>query len=296
MEEDCPDPSRSASSIRGDEDSRPVSDRPSGPQGASDDPVKITEQRLAACDELLRAVGVWVGDYRPPRDASWLVGRQTELFVRAIQTMQGTVVVARQGLWVPAYALARLLLEDAAVAHWLAVHPHLAALETRWTEHLDAARFGDFKAQQELHLDIDSMTAAWVASSNLEYLKEVARRHRDGTSHWTGKSIAALLAGAAGRAAPDRNNWGDRARQLMSANRRMQLIVNLGVHHSPAASQNWYAPPSEMLPDGLRTAWLVFGLHAALAVEELVPERFADLQQLLERQAKHFWMGPPANA
>jgi hypothetical protein len=186
-----------------------------------------------------------------------------------------------------------MLLEDSAVAHWLAVHPDLEALKARWSEHLDAAAFGDLKAQQELDLDIDPRTMTWHASKDPRYLDSVAQRHRDGTRHWTGKSIAELVSGAAARGAPERNNWVERTRQLVAANRRMQLIVNLGVHHSPAASQNWYAPPSEMLPDGLRVAWLVFGLHAALAVEDLAPERFGELRELLERQAAHFWMGPP---
>jgi hypothetical protein len=40
-----------------------------------------------------------------------------------------------------------MLLEDAAVAHWLADHPNVEALKTKWDEHLDAARLGDYKAQ-----------------------------------------------------------------------------------------------------------------------------------------------------
>lgn len=254
---------------------------------------QLTKQRLEACDELLRAVKSWVEGVTPLQDAPWLVQRQTELFVRAIQTADAIVLISRNDLWIPTYALARMLLEDSAVAHWLAVHPRLESLEVRWREHLDAAAFGDLKAQQELGLDIDPRTATWHASKDSEYLKGVAHRHRNGTNHWTGKSIAELVRGAAAQGAPRRNNWAERTRLLVAANRRMQLIVNLGVHHSPASSQNWYAPPSEMLPDGLRVAWLVFGLHAAVALEDLVPERFGELRELLERQAEHFWMGPP---
>jgi hypothetical protein len=33
--------------------------------------------------------------------------------------------------------------------------------------------------------------------------------------------------------------------------------------------------------------------RAALALEDLAPERFGELRELLERQAEHFWMGPP---
>jgi hypothetical protein len=264
------------------------------PESDASEATQLTKQRLEACWELLRSVKSWIGDVTPSQDAQWLIQRQIELFVRAIQTMDGIILIASKQLWIPTYALARMLLEDSAVAHWLAVHPDLEALKARWSEHLDAAVFGDLKAQQELNLDIDPNTIIWHASKDQRYLDSVAHRHRDGTRHWTGKSITELIRGSAAQGAPGRNNWPERTHQLSTANRRMQLIVNLGVHHSPAASQNWYAPPSEMLPDGLRVAWLVFGLHAAVAMEDLVPARFGELRELLERQAAHFWMEPPA--
>jgi hypothetical protein len=262
----------------------------------SDDPAQLTRQRVDACDELLQAVASWIGPVETSPNDPWLIKRQTELILRAIQTMQATVLIARQGLWIPAYALARLLLEDAAIAHWLAVHPQLDTLEVRWQEHLDAAILGDLKNQEDLDLELDPVTLDWKAKQDPGYLDHVAHRHGHGTYHWTGKSITQLVTGAAARGAPKRVGWDDRTKQLVSANRRMQLIVNLGTHHSPAASQNWYAPPDEMLPDGLRAAWLLFWLHAVVAIEELAPERLDDLRDLLERQADHFWMGPPASS
>ena len=66
------------------------------------------------------------------------------------------------------------------------------------------------------------------------------------------------------------------------------MVMSLGLHHSPAASQNWYAPAEEMLPDPLRVAWLAFGLHVRLALEFFSPDRLDRLADLLERQAPAF--------
>ncbi len=59
----------------------------------------------------------WLGKVIPSQQDAWLVQRQTELIVRAIQSMQGNLLLAKAQLWIPTYALARMLLEDATVAH-----------------------------------------------------------------------------------------------------------------------------------------------------------------------------------
>jgi hypothetical protein len=214
--------------------------------------------------------------------------RQTELILRARQSILGVVLLSRHRLWIPTYATARMLLEDAAVAHWLAVHPDQEALEVRWNEHLSAIRYGDITVQRELGLEVDQMSAAWIAGQDEAAVRQVAERHRFGTSHWTGKSLKELVDGAAARGAPGREDWAARTRLLASALRRMQPLVSVGLHHSPAASQNWYAPAEQLLPDALRAAWLAFGLHAAVALEDLAANRFKDLQQLTNQQPEHF--------
>jgi hypothetical protein len=255
---------------------------------------KLTAQRLTACDELVRSVSQWLLHVDTPQDAVWLRQRQTELILRARQSMLGLVLLARNGLWIPSYATARMLLEDAAVVHWLSVHPTLEALERRWDEHLVAARYGDIKAQRELGIDVDVVSAAWLAELDEEAVARTAKRHRDGASHWTGKSVAELAAGAAARTAPHRRGWARRTGILSATVGRMQGLVSTALHHSPAASQNWYSPSAELLPDGLRVGWLAFGLHAAVALEDLAPKRFDDLCELIQRQAEHFWTEKPA--
>jgi hypothetical protein len=85
-----------------------------------------------------------------------------------------------------------------------------------------------------------------------------------------------------------RDEWDDRARLLDNVQKRMNRVVGLGLHHSPAAAQNWYAQPEEMLSDALRTAWLVFGLHVRLGLEEFAPEHLDDLDSALVRQRDDF--------
>jgi hypothetical protein len=76
--------------------------------------------------------------------------------------------------------------------------------------------------------------------------------------------------------------------RLALVQKRMLVLMGLGLHHSPAASQNWYAPPHELLPDALRVAWLAFGLHAALAIELLAPDAFDALDSLLDHRQTAF--------
>lgn len=71
-----------------------------------------------------------------------------------------------------------VLLEDAAVACWLAVHPDLEPLKTRWEEHLEANRYGDLKAQRGLGLDVDRASLAWEMQQDRERLEQVAARRR----------------------------------------------------------------------------------------------------------------------
>jgi hypothetical protein len=248
----------------------------------------LTGRRLRCCDELVARVFDWLGPVRTPQDAPWLRQRQVELVVRARQSMRGVSASSREGLWIPAYAMARMLLEDAAVAHWLAVHPDVPALERRWQEHLVAMRYGDIEAQRQLGLELDDVSAAWIASRDEAQIRAVAERYRYGASHWTGKSVTQLVAGASSRGAPAREDWIGRTTHLAAATRRMQTLLSVGVHHSPAGSQNWHAQPNELLPDALRVAWLAFALHSALALEDLAPTRFVDLQQLVSEQMQAF--------
>jgi hypothetical protein len=256
----------------------------------------LTARRLECCDQLVRSVSVWLLAVTPRTDAPWPRQRQIELVLRARQSMLGVVLLSRHELWMPAYAAARMLLEDAAVAHWLAVHPDLRVLEARWSEHLSAMRYGDIKAQRELGLEVDDVNAAWLVEQDEESVRRVAERHRFGAAHWTGKSVKDLVDGAAARSAPGRDDWAGRTHMLASTLRRMQPLISAGVHHSPAGSQNWYASANELFPDALRVASLAFGLHAAVALEDLAVERFGELQELINRQAENFVHAPAAKA
>jgi hypothetical protein len=202
--------------------------------------------------------------------------------------MQGVVIVAAHRLWVPTFALARMLLEDTAVAYWLVNHPDVEALRTRWSEHLAATRFGDVRAQQELGLEVDADTTAWLRDQDHEYLDKAATRHRCGADHWSGKTITELAAGAAGRGGSTRDHWNDRTTSLQATCKRMHLIVKLGLHHSSAASQHWYADSRELLADPLRGAWVAFWLRLMVALEEFAPEHSDALDELLTRQRDLF--------
>ncbi|HEX8118282.1 MAG TPA: DUF5677 domain-containing protein [Pyrinomonadaceae bacterium] len=247
----------------------------------------ITRQRLAACQELLQAAKRWLGPVPTPCDRPWLEQRQIELAVRALQDMEAVTLLAANRLWSPVYAATRMLIEDVAVAYWLTDHPDPGALEARWTEHLDASRLGDYTAQQELGLDVDEALARWHAAQDPAYLDRVGHRFGNGAYHWTGKSVAQMIAGAAGRGS-NRGDWAERTQRLDKVQTRANRLVGLGLHHSPAASQNWYAPPEEMLPDALRFAWLMFGLHAYLLLEDFAPEHLKALDEMLVRQSGDF--------
>jgi hypothetical protein len=248
----------------------------------------ISQRRLAACHELLTSAGDWLGPVETPQDRPWLEQRQIELIVRSLQTMQGVVMLADHRLWVPTYGLARMLLEDAAVSYWLVDHPDVDALRRRWTEHLDATRFGDLRTQEELGLEVDAEARAWHQDQDPDYLEQVAQRHRSGSNHWTGKALAELVAGAAGRGGSTREDWDARTAMLHSLCKRMNLAVSLALHHSPAGSQNWYAVPGELLGDSLKVAWLAFGLHLMLVLEDFAPQHWAALDELLARQRDDF--------
>lgn len=254
----------------------------------------LTARRLKACSALLTAIIGWLGPVAPSPQNPWLVQRQTELILRAIQSMQGSVLLARHGLWIPTYALARMLIEDAAVAHWLAVHPDPDALEARWRKHLLATHISDIQTQEELDLGLDHETVRWQCEQDPDELASIKDPRRLARAHWTGKSPVKLAAGAADRPAPSRTDWHARARELSRATVRFAPLANLGVHHSPSASQNRYTPPSELLPDALRFAWRAFSLHAILALEDLAPEHLDALAQLLDLQAPEF--SQPATA
>jgi hypothetical protein len=62
----------------------------------------LTTRRLKACSELLETVAAWLDEVAPSPQNPWLMQRQTELIVRAIQSMQGSVLLGGQGLWIPA--------------------------------------------------------------------------------------------------------------------------------------------------------------------------------------------------
>jgi RNase P/RNase MRP subunit POP5 len=44
----------------------------------------------------------------PSQQAPWVLQRQTELILRAIQAMHGSVLLAKVRLWIPTYGMARL--------------------------------------------------------------------------------------------------------------------------------------------------------------------------------------------
>jgi hypothetical protein len=268
---------------------------------ATDDPASagapnyqaLTTRRLKACSELLEAVAAWMGEVMPSPQSPWLVQRQTELILRAIQGMQGGVLLAGRGLWLPTYALARMLIEDAAVAHWLAVHPDPDGLEARWRQHLLATHLSDIQTQEELGLELDPETTRWQREQDPVELGLISDPSKLARAHWTAKSPEKLATGAGARAAPSRTDWAARTRELARATTRFAPLANLGIHHSPSASQNWYAPASELLPDALRFAWRAFSLHAILALEDLAPAHVSELLDLMEHQAPEFSQ-PPA--
>jgi len=268
----------------------PIDDGSSGPT----DYQALTAGRLKASSELLGAVVGWLGEVVPSPQNPWLLQRQTELILRSIQSMQGGVLLAGHGLWIPTYALARMLIEDAAVAHWLAVHSEHDALEARWRRHLLATHLSDIETQEELGLTLDPGTIRWQSEQDAAELAGIADPGKLARAHWTGKSPEKLAAGAAARAAPSRADWDERARALARATTRFAPLASLGIHHSPSASQNWLAPASELLPDALRFAWHAFSLHAIVALEELAPTHLDDLARLIEDQAAEFSQ-PPAD-
>ena len=254
----------------------------------------LTARRLKACSELLEAVVGWLGEVVPSPQNPWLLQRQTELILRSIQSMQGSVLLAGRGLWIPTYALARMLIEDAAVAHWLAVHPEPDVLEARWRRHLLVTHLSDIETQEDLGLDLDPETIRWQSQQDAAELARITDPGKLARAHWTGKSPEKLAAGAAARAAPSRADWDGRARELVRATTRFAPLASLGIHHSPSASQNWCAPASELLPDALRFAWRAFSLHAILGLEELAPTHLDDLARRIEDQAAAFSQ-PPAD-
>jgi hypothetical protein len=248
----------------------------------------LTSRRLQACSDLLAAVKGWLGEVVPSPRNPWLVQRQTELILRAIQSMQGIVLLAGSGVWIPTYALARMLIEDSAVAHWLAVHPDQEALEARWERHHLATHLSDIQTQDELDLALDPVTLRWRKEQERAERDSIDEPRRIARDHWTGKSLSELTSGAAARGAASRSDWQRRARALHRAAARFAPLASLGVHHSPSASQNWYAPPSDLLPDALRMAWRAFSLHAVLALEDLAPTHLVDLAGLIDDQAPEF--------
>jgi hypothetical protein len=268
----------------------PTDDGSSGPP----DYEALTARRLNACSELLEAVVGWLGEVVLSPHTPWLLQRQTELILRSIQSMQGSVLLAGRGLWIPTYALARMLIEDAAVAHWLAVHPEPDVLEASWRRHLLATHLSDIETQEELGLGLDPETIRWQSEQDAAELARITQPGKLARAHWTGKSPEKLAAGAAARAAPARVDWDGRARALARATTRFAPLASLGIHHSPSASQNWYAPASELLPDALRFARRAFSLHAILALEGLAPTHLDDLARLIEDQAAEFSQ-PPAD-
>jgi hypothetical protein len=254
----------------------------------------LTARRLKACSELLDAVVGWLGEVGPSAQGPWLLQRQTELVLRSIQSMHGCTLLAGRGLWMPTYALARMLIEDAAVAHWLAVHPKLDVLQARWRRHLLATHLSDIETQEKLGLGLDAQTIRWHSEQDAAEFACITDPAKLARVHWTGKSSEKLAAGAAARAAPSRLDWDARALALAKATTRFAPLASLGIHHSPSSSQNWYAPASEMLPDALRFAWRAFSLHAILALEELAPAHLDGLARLIEDQATEFSQPPVA--
>lgn len=153
----------------------------------------LTMRRLKVCSELLEAVAAWMGEVMPSPQSPWLVQRQTELILRAIQSMQGSVLLAGRGLWLPTYALARMLIEDAAVAHWLAVHPDPDGLETRWRQHLLATHLSDIQTQEELGLELDPETTRWQREQDPVELGLISNPSKLARAHWTAKSPEKLV-------------------------------------------------------------------------------------------------------
>lgn len=201
----------------------------------------LTARRLDACSALLTAVTRWLGPVVPSPQNPWLVQRQAELILRAIQSMQGSVLLARRGLWSPTYALARMLIEDAAVAHWLAVHPDPDALEARWRKHLLATHLSDIQTQEELDLGLDPETVRWQREQDPGELASIEDPRKLARAHWTGRSPVKLASDAADRPAPSRTNWNARSRELWGATARFAPLANRTVKCSATRSASTVA-------------------------------------------------------
>lgn len=243
----------------------------------------VTKARGEACDELLAGAERWLGPIPTSAPTTWVQHRIYETAVRALLTVKGALMLGRHGLWAQTYMLGRPLLEDAIVAHWLVSHPDPATLETRYVEHLDAVREGDYESQVDLGIQVDAETAAWRSGMDTEYLERVAKRFWGGRRHWTTKTLDELADGVAARGLPGRRDGADRAKFLHAISTRLLLHMNLGVHHSNASGQHWYSPPAELLPDALRAIYLSFELLVRLTLEDFAPERLGELDAVRDR-------------
>lgn len=254
----------------------------------------VTKARGEACDELLAGAEAWLGPIQTSAATTWVRLRLLETAIRAFLTVRGALMLGRNGLWAQTYMLARPLLEDVIVAHWMLSHPDPAKLEGRYAEHLDAVREGDYRNQVAIGIEVDPETVAWRSEKDPVYLDQVARRFRCGRAHWTTKTLDEMARGVASRGLPGRQHGADRARFLHALAARLLLHMNLGVHHSQASGQNWYSPPEQMLPDVLRAIYLSFELMMRLTLEEFAPERLGELDAVRDRGHPAFMETPPS--
>lgn len=254
---------------------------------------RLARERIHACLAIAEAAQKSLAGVAPDPEAPWLKQRVVETTVRAFRTFRAIGLLAQSGLWESTYVLARHLFEDAITAHWLVTHDDLEALHCKYTEHLEATRFADLQAQMDLDLDLDPTTKEWQSTVDLDQAKAGAEKYWQGGRSWTTKTLPQLVNGVKARGLPGREYGEERVRLLVSLYARWLMPLNLVVHHSPAANQNWYAPAHEMLPDSLRVAYLSFVLLARLALEEVAPERVSVLQESVWDHSFAFYSPTP---
>lgn len=255
---------------------------------------RVTRERIAGCEQLVLAASDWLGPLPPVADRTWTAQRSLETTVRALRTVQSSILLARADRWEPVYVLARNLFEDVVIVHWLVTHPDPETLERKFDEHLLASQFADYKSQLDLGLELDPATVRWSETVDLAAAEQAAQRFQHGRRPWTGKSFSELISGITGRGLPGRDYADERVRYIDWIARRLLLPMNLAMHHSAATAQNWVSPAHEMLPDALRMIYLSFGLLLRLAIEDFAPDRLDDFHDVLEETGAAFWQPNPS--
>jgi hypothetical protein len=230
---------------------------------------RVVRDRLAASNDLL----AWFRTHAAPavrfNDGSWGDQRLLEILGRAFLTFEATVRLSELGYWAQASMLTRSLFEDVAVAHWLVTHPDPAALEQAYIDHLEAVRWADLKAQEELGLPVAPESTAWYETQHRSdaQLDAIADRFRWGQLPWHRKTTQELINGVEARRLPRRAHADRRIALLNGLHKRMLRPANLALHHSPVVTLQLGSRPAHLLRDVLQFSFPLLGLLMRLVFE-----------------------------